>query len=897
MTRSDTRAWQRDDGQRDDGQRDREQRRSGPVISLREHAVPIPDGLTRFVPLTNPRVLTLVEDGEVDLFAVPLQDGQPRGRWNFLGRISRGALLPGVPGGPRHSMIARPVVGARLARIPARLLTALDDTGPDRPTGGRSSGTVGRAEVICGLESVIVTLANAMRGPLPPREFIPLTRGEPVAAAEGKAIRSVDGVQWVDVVSGTFEMPDGITGRLMVGNRFCLTERDWLVALEPAAVSARATIDLFRSGELWSQVIVHTTRMLYSIDRRVDHRDAAERATVAARRESDSGTMTTTARRFENLLRDTEARLRLADVAADPPALAATRLVAADVGFTVREPRRGGARRPPPTVPSIAIASGARVRSIRLEGGWWEKEFGSLVGYRTPGSVPVALLRVGGRYVMVDGGEVTPVTPAVAETLENSGTALYPPLPAAVHSVGGLLRFGIGGNRSDLWRFGVLAVMVAVLGLLTPIMTGAVLGSFVAKAEVTFIVQGSLLVIATAFVVAALSVVQNLAVLRIESRSTEKMQAGMWIRLLSRPAAFFGRYSTGSLGMAVMGVNAAQEMLSGVVTTAMIGLITGLASLVLVFFIDLRLALLALAMLAVALLAAGCAGWVDVKRQNAVYANEQKISALVFQLLTAVPKLRVAAAEDRAFGVWAEQFTRGRTLATAYRRVQNKLATFNAGFPIACSVLIFALVGGPLAGTVSTTTFLAFFAAFSLLIASALQFTGAAITAIGIVPMLRGLQPILAVEPETDDGKADPGDLSGKVALNGVSFRYGDGPEVLSDVSITVDVGEFVAIVGPSGSGKSTVLRLLLGFENPSAGSVLYDGQDLSELDVSAVRRQCGVVLQNGSLLAGDIKTNIIGSSTHTVDDAWAAAEMAGIDTDIKAMPMGMNTVLSEGAR
>jgi ABC-type bacteriocin/lantibiotic exporter with double-glycine peptidase domain len=329
----------------------------------------------------------------------------------------------------------------------------------------------------------------------------------------------------------------------------------------------------------------------------------------------------------------------------------------------------------------------------------------------------------------------------------------------------------------------------------------------------------------------------------------------------------------------------------------MIGLITGLANLVLVFFIDLRLALLALAMLAVAMLAAGCAGWVDVKRQNAVYANEQKISALVFQLLTAVPKLRVAAAEDRAFGVWAEQFTRGRTLATASRRVQNKLATFNAGFPIACSVLIFALVGGPLAGTVSTTTFLAFFAAFSLLIASALQFTGAAITAIGIVPMLRGLQPILAVEPETDDGKADPGDLSGKVALNGVSFRYGDGPEVLSDVSITVDVGEFVAIVGPSGSGKSTVLRLLLGFENPSAGSVLYDGQDLSELDVSAVRRQCGVVLQNGSLLAGDIKTNIIGSSTHTVDDAWAAAEMAGIDTDIKAMPMGMNTVLSEGAR
>ena len=129
-----------------------------------------------------------------------------------------------------------------------------------------------------------------------------------------------------------------------------------------------------------------------------------------------------------------------------------------------------------------------------------------------------------------------------------------------------------------------------------------------------------------------------------------------------------------------------------------------------------------------------------------------------------------------------------------------------------------------------------------------------------------------------------------------MTFRYKeDGPLVLDDVDLTVEPGEFVALVGPSGSGKSTVLRLLLGFEQPSAGSVLYDGQNLAELDVSAVRRQCGVVLQHGALLAGSIKTNIVGSGSYTVEDAWAAAEMAGISADIEAMPMGMNTVLSEG--
>ncbi|MFE6489952.1 ATP-binding cassette domain-containing protein, partial [Streptomyces sp. NPDC057757] len=183
-----------------------------------------------------------------------------------------------------------------------------------------------------------------------------------------------------------------------------------------------------------------------------------------------------------------------------------------------------------------------------------------------------------------------------------------------------------------------------------------------------------------------------------------------------------------------------------------------------------------------------------------------------------------------------------------------------------------------------------------LLIASSLQFTSAAVTAMGVVPMLERLRPILEEKPEVDDSKADPGDLSGRLGLSHVTFRYGeDGPAALQDVTLAIEPGEFVAVVGPSGSGKSTVLRLLLGFERPESGTVLYDGQDLGELEVSAVRRQCGVVLQNGALLAGDIKANIVGSTNHTLDDAWAAAEMAGIDKDIAAMPMGMNTVLSEG--
>jgi ABC-type bacteriocin/lantibiotic exporter with double-glycine peptidase domain len=127
-------------------------------------------------------------------------------------------------------------------------------------------------------------------------------------------------------------------------------------------------------------------------------------------------------------------------------------------------------------------------------------------------------------------------------------------------------------------------------------------------------------------------------------------------------------------------------------------------------------------------------------------------------------------------------------------------------------------------------------------------------------------------------------------------FRYKeDLPIVLNDVSFTINPGEFVAFVGHSGSGKSTLFRLLLGFEKPESGFIHFDGLDLDDIDPQALRRQMGVVLQNGRITDGDIFTNIIGTAPLSIDDAWEAARAARLDKDIEAMPMGMHTVISEG--
>src|SRR5262249_16559949 len=226
----------------------------------------------------------------------------------------------------------------------------------------------------------------------------------------------------------------------------------------------------------------------------------------------------------------------------------------------------------------------------------------------------------------------------------------------------------------------------------------------------------------------------------------------------------------------------------------------------------------------------------------------------------------------------------------------NNLAAFNAAVPIVSTMVLFATVSLlPRAG-LSLGTFLAFNVAFTQVIFAALAMSSAIGFAIQMVPPYERTKPILDTLPEVDVSKATPGDLSGDIEISHVSFRYkADGPLILDEVSLHIRAGEFVAFVGPSGAGKSTIIRLLLGFETPTAGSLYYDREDLAGLDRQSVRRQIGVVLQDGKVMSGDLFSNIIGSSLLTQEDAWEAARMSGLDQDIMQMPMGMHTVIGEG--
>jgi ATP-binding cassette subfamily B protein len=165
------------------------------------------------------------------------------------------------------------------------------------------------------------------------------------------------------------------------------------------------------------------------------------------------------------------------------------------------------------------------------------------------------------------------------------------------------------------------------------------------------------------------------------------------------------------------------------------------------------------------------------------------------------------------------------------------------------------------------------------------------------VPMLyERAKPIFDANVEVSETLLDVPSLEGALEFDRVSYRYEpDLALVLDRVSFKVETGQFLAIVGPSGSGKSTIVRLMLGFAKPEEGIIRYDGKALNGLRPDSLRRQIGTVMQSNGLFSGSLFEAISGGSLISLDEAWAAAEMAGLADDIHKMPMGMQTVIPEG--
>ncbi len=584
------------------------------------------------------------------------------------------------------------------------------------------------------------------------------------------------------------------------------------------------------------------------------------------------------------------------------PLFAALSLAGNAAGLTFRKPYGDAHGSNEDPLQFICRYSGIRARMVTLRKAerWWTMENGPMLCYTAEGKKPCALIPGGAAgYRLFDpstSGTVE-VSALVADGIAEQAWMFYRSFPEMPMTGKELLKFGMFGCRGDMIRMLLLGTAGALLGLLTPVLTGMLFGTVIPQSDRSQLLQLTLILIASVISVSGFDLAKQIVAMRMQTRIDMLIQPGLIDRLLNLPSNFFRLYSSGDLAARVMGATQIREILSSSAVSVILGMVFSVFSLALLFFYSWKLALVALLLTVIMLGATIFISLRQLTLNRDALTVQGKISGLLGNLLGGITKIRVTGTEKTAFSKWANLFIRERGLMFEAGKLQNKLMVISSSFPVAALALIIFSAGNFLqSDRLSTGSFIAFTSAYTGFQTTLLQMVMTVIASLNVVPLYERLKPVLQATPESDETKKYPSRLSGSVSVHNLNFSYSsDSPQILYDINITALPGEFVALVGGSGSGKSTLLRLFLGFEQPDSGTVYYDGEDLASLNVQAVRRQIGVVMQNGQLQPGFILQNIIGSSTLTVDDAWDAAKMAGFDQDIRQMPMGMHTVISEG--
>jgi len=489
------------------------------------------------------------------------------------------------------------------------------------------------------------------------------------------------------------------------------------------------------------------------------------------------------------------------------------------------------------------------------------------------------------------------VAASTANEFAPEAISFYSALPAHPLRYRDLLFFAARGLASSIFRIALVVVAIGLLSLVAPLTTNVLVSSVIPRTEIDQLVVCAAALAVTAVAMGGLQGMQGLVTLRLEGLLDYKLQAALIDRLLRLPASFFRNYTTGDLVNRSLGIETARLIFTGRVLQGFSAALFGLFSVGLLFYYDLKLGLVALLLVIVRAAAILIAGAVRIYYESKHFNLQGKISGFVLQLIAGVSKLRVANAADRALAGWAGQFAVQKRYFIASQRVGNVLVVFETIFPTIATLIIFALAahtGSQLMTNLGA--FLGFLAAFGQSTAAFGSLASSVSESLVAVPQLMRLEPIIAAAAEIAEDRRTPGELSGEIELSGVTFRYVEGgPKVLDDITLRIASGEYVAIVGPSGSGKSSLLRLLLGFEQPEAGTIFYDGKALNTLDISTVRRQLGVVLQDTKLATGTLYENICGGVELTLDQAQEASRLAALDVDIAQMPMGMHTLVAEG--
>jgi NHLM bacteriocin system ABC transporter ATP-binding protein len=822
--------------------------------------------------------------GHVDLFAVEQLDGVSTGQRHHLFRVEAGAMIFGLPG-VAHARRAIPIsviaVGGQDAQIVVEDRDRCSDPGLIDAWVTQLSSAIASTALDTGAE-----LAEIGSRP-------ELAKGQVLCAPGHRVV-------WVAVERGAVRLMEEPKSFASDDPPLPLASGTWLTADDGSVLSVQES-NALAAAEIWAGLDQFHALAIACLSDRIAAAAIAESQRLQSRSRLDRLRAN---RIFGHLAGIIDRRSAGSDIGAvgANEVLAACREVGNAMGIAIAPPANMRlTSRDIADVFLIAQASRVRARRVLLRKNWWNGSVGPLVAFYRNDRRAVAILQgTRNRHIVVDPmtGARRDLTGAVALEMAPEAVMFYRALPSRALLSRDLMRFGAAIVGADFFRIMLASLGVGILTMAVPLVTKILIDSVIPRAEINQLVICALALAIAAIVAAGFQIMQGIAVLRLESLLDWELQAAIIDRLLRMPALFFRQYSAGDLADRALGIEAVRTIITGRAIRGLLASVSCLFSFTVMFYYDYRLAFIAAALAIFRGAIVIATSLVRLRHERVNFDLQGWLQGVVLQFLAGVGKLRVANATTHALALWVGRFTRQKRHFIASQRAANLLMSFEAAFPAVATLIIFAV--GERISSLSLFhdlgSFLAFFAAFGLSLAGVGELATAAAELLIAVPRIGRLKPIISTATEIGEDRKAIGELAGSIEFAQVSFRYGEGgPLILHNVSMSVDKGEYLAIVGPSGSGKSTLFRLLLGFEKPESGAIFVDGRSVETIDISMFRRQIGVVLQNSRLASGSIYENICAGTQLRIEQVWEAARLVGLDADIEAMPMGMHTMVAEG--
>ena len=541
---------------------------------------------------------------------------------------------------------------------------------------------------------------------------------------------------------------------------------------------------------------------------------------------------------------------------------------------------------------------GLMSRAVELDEGWYKNAFGPILAFTKDGGKPVALLPgmiSGYRYIDPINGQSVKINRKTAAQFSTDAICFYRPLPQKKLGIPDLLIYMKNCiSISDIVMIIISTFALSAIGLLMPRLTKMLTGPVLSSGRKDVLISIAISMICVALSSQLMTSIKGLIQSRLDIKTSLGVQASMMMRLMSLPANFFRKYSPGELKSRSMSVNSLCTLIMGMVMNTGLTSLTSLIYIGQIFNFAPALVVPSITIVVVTVVFSIVSTLMQIRINRKLMDQAAKESGLSYGLITGIQKIRLSGSEKRVFAKWLDQYSKCAELTynpPMFIKINSVIST---AISLTGTIVLYYMA---MQSNIDPSSYFAFTTAYGMLMGAFISVSGIALSAAQIQPIMELAEPFLKTEPEVSSGKEIITEISGGVELAHVSFRYTDDtPYVLNDISLKIKPGDYVAIVGSTGCGKSTLVRLLLGFEKPEKGVIYYDGKDISGLDISSLRRKIGTVMQDAGLFQGDIYSNIVISAPQlTLDDAWAAAEKAGIADDIRAMPMGMHTLISEG--